>query len=114
MWPALLLGTSDQTVPDDVGVNILHELTQLCGAATGFAHDMTKIEGHSCGKYKDKAEEEALSARESLKRYMHYYERYACPLQYNYYAYSLSFSLSLPPPLSLLQKMASTQPVERI
>jgi len=49
---------------------------KLCGAATGSAHDWTKIEGHSCGKYKDKAEEEALSARESLKRYMHYYERY--------------------------------------
>lgn len=29
----------------------------LCGGATGRAHTWTSIENHSCGRYKDEAEE---------------------------------------------------------
>jgi len=49
----------------------------LCGAPTGSAHDWEKIEGHSCGKWKDDStEKDEEFARNSLKRFMHYYDRF--------------------------------------
>ncbi|GAQ81569.1 hypothetical protein KFL_000840120 [Klebsormidium nitens] len=48
----------------------------LCGAATGLAHDWSRIEGHSCGRYKEDKEREAKKAETDLKRYMHYHTRW--------------------------------------
>ncbi|KAH3758959.1 RING/U-box superfamily protein [Pelomyxa schiedti] len=47
----------------------------LCGAATGFAHTWTSIEGHTCGRYEE-ATKEASNSETALKRYMFYYERF--------------------------------------
>lgn len=52
----------------------------LCGQATGRAHTWTNIEGHSCGAYKDEAEERASDAERTLKRYLHYLTRYEAHL----------------------------------
>ncbi|MCO5607859.1 hypothetical protein L7F22_062061 [Adiantum nelumboides] len=48
----------------------------LCGAATGREHNWTSIEGHSCGRYKEDREKEAVRAERDLKRYMHYHSRW--------------------------------------
>lgn len=42
MWPVLLH---------------LQAFCWLCGGATGRAHTWSNIENHSCGRYKDEAEE---------------------------------------------------------
>eukprot|EP01118_Nematostelium_gracile_P017856 TRINITY_DN775_c0_g1_i1.p1 TRINITY_DN775_c0_g1~~TRINITY_DN775_c0_g1_i1.p1 ORF type:complete len:495 (-),score=110.06 TRINITY_DN775_c0_g1_i1:98-1582(-) len=47
----------------------------LCGAPTGFAHTWEKIDGHSCGKWKEK-EDDIDKARNNMQRYIHYYDRY--------------------------------------
>ncbi|KXZ51910.1 hypothetical protein GPECTOR_11g38 [Gonium pectorale] len=48
----------------------------LCGAATGTAHTWQKIEGHSCGRWKDEMDRKIDAAARNHKRYMHYFERY--------------------------------------
>lgn len=48
----------------------------LCGAATGSAHTWTKIEGHSCGRWKDELDKKIDEAQRNHKRYMHYFERF--------------------------------------
>ncbi|PNW70486.1 hypothetical protein CHLRE_17g721950v5 [Chlamydomonas reinhardtii] len=48
----------------------------LCGAATGTQHTWQKIEGHSCGRWKDELDRKIDNAARSHKRYMHYFERY--------------------------------------
>ncbi|KAL9172513.1 hypothetical protein ABFS82_03G053300 [Erythranthe guttata] len=48
----------------------------LCGGATGTKHTWTSIEGHECGRYSEKQVKETESARNSLWRYTHYYQRY--------------------------------------
>jgi hypothetical protein len=48
----------------------------LCGAATGSAHTWTKIEGHSCGRWKDELDKKIDEAARNHKRYMHYFERF--------------------------------------
>ncbi|KAG2497384.1 hypothetical protein HYH03_004542 [Edaphochlamys debaryana] len=48
----------------------------LCGAATGTAHTWQKIEGHSCGRWKDELDRKIDAAQRNHKRYMHYFERY--------------------------------------
>eukprot|EP00003_Mantamonas_plastica_P008910 TRINITY_DN1801_c0_g2_i3.p1 TRINITY_DN1801_c0_g2~~TRINITY_DN1801_c0_g2_i3.p1 ORF type:complete len:424 (+),score=139.68 TRINITY_DN1801_c0_g2_i3:63-1334(+) len=53
----------------------------LCGQETGRAHSWESIEGHTCGKYKEDAENRESQGRESLKRYMHYFERYQGHMQ---------------------------------
>jgi hypothetical protein len=39
-----------------------------------YAHDYEKIEGHSCGKWKQ-TEDDIDVARNNLQRFVHYYER---------------------------------------
>lgn len=48
----------------------------LCGGATGRAHTWTSIADHSCGRFKDEAEEKASTAQKSHERYMHYFKHY--------------------------------------
>ncbi|GIL45958.1 hypothetical protein Vafri_3067 [Volvox africanus] len=48
----------------------------LCGAATGTAHTWQKIEGHSCGRWKDEMDRKIDAAARNHQRYMHYFERY--------------------------------------
>lgn len=48
----------------------------LCGQTTGQSHTWEKIEGHSCGRYKEEKEKQAGTAATHLKRYLHYYERF--------------------------------------
>lgn len=48
----------------------------LCGASTGLAHTWQKIEGHSCGRYKDEMDRKIDEAQRNHKRYMHYFERF--------------------------------------
>ncbi|KAK9856794.1 hypothetical protein WJX84_001675 [Apatococcus fuscideae] len=53
----------------------------LCGAATGVAHDYTRIVGHECGRYKEDADAKAASASRDHKRYTHYNTRYEAHMQ---------------------------------
>mmetsp|Transcript_12045 Transcript_12045/g.25884 ORF Transcript_12045/g.25884 Transcript_12045/m.25884 type:complete len:537 (+) Transcript_12045:152-1762(+) len=48
----------------------------LCGQATGTAHTWHKIEGHSCGRFKDEMDRRINEAERNHKRYMHYFERW--------------------------------------
>ncbi|KAG7666760.1 hypothetical protein Ndes2526B_g04760 [Nannochloris sp. 'desiccata'] len=52
----------------------------LCGQATGRAHDWNSIQGHSCGAYKEEAENRANEGQRNLKRYLHYLTRYEAHL----------------------------------
>ncbi|KAI8028317.1 putative E3 ubiquitin-protein ligase ARI1 [Camellia lanceoleosa] len=48
----------------------------LCGGATGRDHTWSRINGHSCGRYKEDREKKAERAKRDLYRYMHYHNRY--------------------------------------
>ncbi|CAN0909941.1 Probable E3 ubiquitin-protein ligase ARI1 [Linum grandiflorum] len=48
----------------------------LCGGPTGTSHTWDSIAGHSCGRYKEDAEQKTARAKRDLYRYMHYYNRY--------------------------------------
>lgn len=48
----------------------------LCGAATGTLHTWQKIEGHSCGRWKDEMDRKIDAAARNHQRYMHYFERF--------------------------------------
>ncbi|KAH7834995.1 hypothetical protein Vadar_021890 [Vaccinium darrowii] len=48
----------------------------LCGGATGRDHTWSRINGHSCGRYKEDREKNAERAKRDLYRYMHYHNRY--------------------------------------
>ena len=52
----------------------------LCGQATGRAHNWTVIQGHSCGAYKEEAENRQNEGQRNLKRYLHYLTRYEAHL----------------------------------
>jgi ariadne-1 len=52
-------------------------VVQLCGAAVGAAHTWEKIDGHTCGRYKQEQERRASAAHDSLKRYLFYWERFS-------------------------------------
>jgi ariadne-1 len=52
----------------------------LCGQATGSAHDWHNIQGHSCGAYKEEAENRVNEGQRNLKRYLHYLTRYEAHL----------------------------------
>lgn len=55
-------------------MNSISLLQRFC--RTGLAHDWSRIEGHSCGRYKEDKEREAKKAETDLKRYMHYHTRW--------------------------------------
>lgn len=48
----------------------------ICGEATGKSHSWSRIEGHSCGRYKEDATKKAERAKKELYRYMHYHNHY--------------------------------------
>ncbi len=48
----------------------------LCGQATGREHTWTSIAGHSCGRYREDAEQAAERAQRDLARYLHFHGRW--------------------------------------
>lgn len=48
----------------------------LCGQATGRDHTWERIEGHSCGRYKEDAERKIEEAQKELERWNHYHTRW--------------------------------------
>jgi len=48
----------------------------LCGQATGRGHTWHEIHGHSCGAYKEEAENRMKEGERTLHRYLHYSTRY--------------------------------------
>ncbi|GAB2291336.1 Probable E3 ubiquitin-protein ligase ari2 [Dionaea muscipula] len=48
----------------------------ICGGATGKSHSWSRIEGHSCGRYKEDVTKKAERAKKELYRYMHYHNHY--------------------------------------
>lgn len=48
----------------------------LCGAATGLSHTWTSIAAHTCGRYKEEADQRIADAARDLKRYHHYLGRW--------------------------------------
>lgn len=53
----------------------------LCGTKTGRDHTWTTIEGHSCGRFKEEAEERSEAAASVLRRYLHYHSRWKSHLE---------------------------------
>jgi ariadne-1 len=52
----------------------------LCGQATGRLHDWNSIQDHSCGAYKEEAENRVNEGQRNLRRYLHYLTRYEAHL----------------------------------
>ena len=48
----------------------------LCGQETGSAHTWTSISGHTCGRYREEAEQREKSAAKQHKRYLHFFNRF--------------------------------------
>ncbi|KAL6893514.1 hypothetical protein ACP4OV_007612 [Aristida adscensionis] len=51
-------------------------LCWLCGAATGFEHNMDRILGHSCNRFTPEEKKKVDDAKRQLHRYTHYYGRF--------------------------------------
>ncbi|XP_040378537.1 probable E3 ubiquitin-protein ligase ARI1 [Oryza brachyantha] len=51
-------------------------LCWLCGGATGSAHSVHSIEGHSCNRFVEEEQKEVDDARRKVLRYTHYYDRF--------------------------------------
>lgn len=48
----------------------------LCGQPTGRAHTWERIDGHSCGRFKEDADSKISTAARNIKRFQHYQQRW--------------------------------------
>ena len=54
----------------------------LCGAKTGSAHTWDRIDGHTCGAWKEEQDRQIEDSRSRHLRYMHYFNHYTVQLSY--------------------------------